>query len=112
MRLPGRPTAADAVAVNALAALLLGAGLDPAVDDELRGLVAEVLPRVSRDNPDMTALASAAAEVLGGETDERRRARLIAGFQLANILRARAFQAWALLQENQKEGQADGEKSR
>lgn len=111
-KLPGPPTAADAVAVNALAALLLGVGLDSDVDAELLELVAEVLPRISWDNPDMTALAGAASALLFGSADASSRARLIAGFRLADILRARAFKAWALLQENQTEGQENGEKGR
>ena len=110
-KLPSPPTAADAVAINALAALLLGAGLDPDVDAELRGLVAEVLPRISWDNPDMTALAGAAGALLAGDADAGARGRLIAGFRLADILRARAFKAWALLQENQGKGQENGEKA-
>ncbi|PJN92449.1 hypothetical protein CNY89_29605, partial [Amaricoccus sp. HAR-UPW-R2A-40] len=48
----------------ALAALLVDGMIHPDVADDLRGVIAEALPRVSRDNPDMTALSIAALAAL------------------------------------------------
>lgn len=93
-------TAADACMINALAALLVDGAIHPDVADDLRGVIAEALPRVSRGNPDMTALSVAARAMLAGEDAARRDARLTIGALISTILRARAYEAWGRLQND------------
>ena len=93
-------TAADACVINALAALLVDGMIDPDVADDLRGVIAEALPRVSRDNPDMTALSMATRTMLAGGREERRHARFTIGALISTILRARAYEAWGRLQND------------
>jgi hypothetical protein len=94
-------SAADACVINALAALLVDGLLHPDVAADLRGVVAEALPRVSRDNPDMTALSIAASKLLAGGGSDGRDARLTIGVLLQTILRARAYEAWGRLQNDE-----------
>lgn len=94
-------TAADACVVNALAALLVDGAIHPDVAADLRAVVAEALPRVNRDNPDMTALSIAASALLAGTDAARRDARMTIGGILQTILRARAYEAWGRLQNDE-----------
>lgn len=94
-------SAADACVINALAALLVDGVIHPDKAEDLRGVVAEALPRVSTGNPDMTALAIAARDMLAGGRDDRRAARVTIGALLSTILCARAYEAWGRLQEDE-----------
>lgn len=94
-------TAADACVINALAALLVDGVIHPDVADDLRGVIAEALPRVNRDNPDMTALSIAASALLAGQDAARRDARVTIGALISTILRARAYEAWGRLQNDE-----------
>lgn len=96
-----RIPAADACVINALAALLVDGVIHPDVATDLRGVIAEALPRVSRDKPDMVALSVAANAMLAGEGAARRDARLTIGALISTILRARAYEAWGRLQNDE-----------